>query len=195
MAKQMKSMGMGIEDLRSPYINAVVLKQIGIDLHELLDFYNALKDRGSGMVKEIIQSVQSLRRHGLSTGNILNGMDDAMKRKSDLDQEIERMMDDLDGIKKETNDASRFLESEKSGMDAVSSDVERLRGEKLSIEKEISNSRMKISLSEKFWEAANSMGLEPERITAFAVKAKILTKAQRRSSHSRIVISMAWVMA
>jgi len=172
IARYMRQSGIRIEDLKMPFLNASVLRGLNTDLQELYSFYDTVRGYEPDVVSSMARTVIDLQSHGTDPAGMVKKLESLGSEIRDLENRKDQLAQDVssaEGAMKEKIGAKESLEREISELHAI---LTSLKQQKKDITNEIKKNSHRIAKSDRFWSAADAMGIDPARVAEFMENAR-----------------------
>jgi chromosome segregation ATPase len=155
-----------------PFLNASVLRGLNIDLQELYSFYDTVRGYGPDVVSSMARTVIDLQSHGTDPAGMVKKLESLGSEIRDLENRKDQLAQDVSSAEeamKEKIGAKESLEKEISEMRSILSS---LKQQKRDITNEIKKNSHRIAKSDRFWSAADAMGIDAARVAEFMENAR-----------------------
>ena len=172
IARCLRENGIRLEDIKMPILSASVLKSLNVDLEDLYSFYDTVKDYGPDVVRALAKTVIELQSHGLDPAGMVRKLESLGNEISDLENrkgQLEQEVSSIEAVLSDKNRAKESLEKEVSDLRTVSANLAK---QKKDMTDQIKRNRDRIAKSDRFWSAAEAMGIDPVRVTEFMETAR-----------------------
>lgn len=172
IARYLRGNGVRLEDIKMPILSASVLKSLNVDLEDLYSFYDTVKDYGPDVVRALAKTVIELQSHGLDPAGMVRKLESLGNEISDLENrkgQLEQEVSSIEAVLSDKNRAKESLEKEVSDLRTVSANLAK---QKKDMTDQIKRNRDRIAKSDRFWSAAEAMGIDPVRVAEFMETAR-----------------------
>ncbi len=172
IARDMRQNGTRIEDVKMPFLNASVLKNLNIDLQELYSFYDAVRGYGPDVIPAMAKTVIALQSHGMDPAGMVQKLESLGNEIKEMENRKDHLAQDLSAVDKE-------LKAKNGAKASLEKEVSELRESASSLKKQgktmadgIKRDSGRIAKSDRFWSAVEGMGIDPARIGEFMESAR-----------------------
>ncbi len=174
IAKDMRKYGLKIEDLKMPFLNASVLKGMGIDLQDLCNLYDIIRNYGPDILPEIIRTVIKLQSQGTDPSDMLKKLENLRTEIKDMEDMKRRLEDDVSSIDAKLKEENRVKGSLDAEISEMQETIRSLKEQEVEINDKIKKYRERIERSDRFWSAITDMAIDPNGIEEFMKNIKSL---------------------